>query len=99
MKIMLPKESDQLKKLKARTFFLLDQFHVQGSRSMHRMNQKFSDNFKELAIKSKKNDQQFVEMWGEISASFSGPTKKKSIIPSSIMEHPDDMQGQELYDD
>ena len=41
-KIMLPKETENLKKLKAKTFFFLDQFFIQGGRTIQQTNVKFA---------------------------------------------------------
>lgn len=69
---------------------------LNGLQNFKRNTDRYCENFKEFAIKVKVNNQQLGEMWSEMSANFSGPSKK----PQVLKEIPHiEQQEQEMYDD
>lgn len=79
-KVMLPVESASLEKLKTNLFFYINQFFVHGVESFKRNCDRYIENFKQFAIKNKVNNQQLGEMWMEMSANFSGGSKKLQMV-------------------
>ena len=74
--IMLPKQTAQLQKQKAKLFFYINQHYKNGLLNIERKAERFCENFKEFTIKIKVNNQQLGEMQMEISSNFSGNNKK-----------------------
>ena len=77
---MLPKENREVERLRDFTAFYINELHKNSNSNFERSFAKFCENFKELTIKMKVNTQQLAELWNEMSANFSGESKKAVFL-------------------